>query len=80
MNASLLAVLHDAERLLAASTERARRRHAARFADVCRFLAAMPANCDPIPPTNHQRMIKRPDRLSGDQASDLHLLGSGGGI
>jgi hypothetical protein len=29
------------------------------------------------PRTNDQ---KRPDRHSGDQASDLHLLGSGGGI
>src|SRR5512140_1763370 len=31
----------------------------------------------PVPPTNRQRMIKRPDRLPGDQAPDLHLLVAG---
>jgi hypothetical protein len=34
----------------------------------------------PVPPTNRQRMIKRPDRLPGDQASDLNLLVAGAGF
>jgi hypothetical protein len=34
----------------------------------------------PIPRTNHGLTIKRPDRHTGDQASDLQLLGSGGRI
>jgi hypothetical protein len=32
-------------------------------ADVCRFLAALHANCGPILRTNHGQTIKKPDRL-----------------
>jgi hypothetical protein len=34
----------------------------------------------PVPPTNHQRMIKRPDRRPGDQAPDLYFQVAGGGM
>jgi hypothetical protein len=49
-------------------------------ADVCRFLAAMHAKRGPVPRTNRGQTIKRPDRLSGDQASDLHFLVAGAGF
>jgi hypothetical protein len=49
-------------------------------ADACRSRAGCAMLTGQIPPTNRQRMIKRPDRRPGDQASDLHLLVAGAGF
>ena len=56
------------------------RQHSLRGADVCQSRAESAAIRGPIPPTNRQRMIKRPDRRSGDQAPDLHFLVAGAGF
>lgn len=45
-----------------------------------RRLVKVTAGRGAIPPTSRQRTIKGPDRRPGDQAPDLHSLGSGGGI
>ena len=49
-------------------------------AGACRSRAGYAVLTGQIPPTNRQRMIKRPDRRPGDQASDLHLLVAGAGF
>ena len=56
------------------------RKHSLRGADVCQSCTESAAIRGPVLPTNHQRMIKKPDRHLGDQASDLHFLVAGAGF
>jgi len=55
-------------------SHRTDRKHRPQGAALCRSRAESAAIRGPVPPTNHQRMIKRPDRRPGDQAPDLHFL------
>ena len=46
----------------------------------CQSLAQRAVSREPVPPTNRQRTIKRPDRRCGNRASDLHFLVAGAGF
>jgi hypothetical protein len=48
--------------------------------DECQTHPPSADSCGLISRTNHGQMIKGPTAAVGDQASDLRLLGSGGGV